>query len=376
MTDSANLDGDRGDCESCKVLWPSRSEASGALLRAMCDLDRNLNRWMKTEVPEEKWYGFSLGCLRNVASWLLGLAKLVGRELCCHSAETRNVIDHARARLRAKKREEQGPGLKVPGSHSSPSAEAEDRVGPVGTMCPPARCDRGVQTRVTSCVDDVVGRDPMRPAEVGVQPSREPWESSTGERKKRRIRRRGARTTASAFSPSSDEEPSGVSSETGRGGDMPAAGPTAFEGRKQRGKRGEVALVTPPPPASGPSYAAAAASSGQSRPSPSAAAAGDPAGRAVGPVKVAPGGDAASRESRPSSPPLPRPEPKRKKMGMRILGSSVPIEIRFGVSEIDRNVTARDFSLVSVCGPEVLLLGPARSADAPFSPSSKEEAHR
>jgi len=90
---------------------------------------------------------------------------------------------------------------------------------------------------------------------------------------------------------------------------------------------------------------------------------------------VTPGGDAASRESRSGSPPLPRPEPKRKK-GMRTPGSSVPVEIRFGVTELDRDVTAREFlravSLISACGPGVLLLGPARRADATPSPPSKE----
>jgi len=62
---------------------------------------------------------------------------------------------------------------------------------------------------------------------------------------------------------------------------------------------------------------------------------------------------------------------------MRTPGSSVPVEIRFGVSEIGRDVTARDFlravSLISACGPGVLLLGPARCADATPSPPKEGE---
>jgi len=127
-------------------------------------------------------------------------------------------------------RVEREPGLKVPGSHSSPCAAAEGRVGPGGTMCLPAKRDRGVQTRGTTRVDIAIGGDPVRLAKAGVQASCEPRESPTIVRKRRRRnRRRGARTSASASSPSSDEESQGVPKETGRGGDSPVAGTIVCE---------------------------------------------------------------------------------------------------------------------------------------------------
>jgi len=71
------------------------------------------------------------------------------------------------------------------------------------------------------------------------------------------------------------------------------------------------------------------------------------------------------------------PGAKTKKDGGDEDISSVPVEIRFGVSDIDRDVTARDFfravSLIRACGPGIILLSPVRSADTPPSPSSKEE---
>jgi len=291
-----------------------------------------------------------------------GLRKPVEASLGCEA-----LIRDERLRL----------GLKVPGPQvGSPSVSAEGRVGPGGTMCPPAKRECGVQTRGTTRADAAVGCDPVRLADVGVQASSEPQESPTARKKRRRNRGRGGRlTSASASSSSSDVEPLGASTVTGGGDDMPAAGISERGGRKQEGTRGEVAKATPPPPASGPSYAAAAMlPPGGLRPSPCATATGGSACRGEGKEeKVISGGDAASRESRSGSPPLPRPKPKRKK-GMRTPGSSVPVEIRFGVTDLDRDVTAREFlrAVSLLCGPGVLLLGPVRRADGTPSPPSKE----
>jgi len=341
--------------------------------RMLATLGRNLADWVGRLEAGLKGdpRPFALYCLGEVGEWALSLAAKSGHEI----GPLRKT--HQRCRF-LYEMEMRGPGLKVPGSQSSPSASAEGRVDTGGTMCPPTKQDRGVQTRGRPCADAAVGCNPVRLADVGTQASCEPRESPTARRKRRRNRRRGeCPTSASASSSSSNVEPLGAATAIGSGVDMPAADIEERGGRKQDvGKRGEVAKATPPPPASGPTYTAAAAlpPSGL-RPPPCASAAGGPACRGKGKEKGIPGGDVASRESRSDSPLLPRPEPKRKK-GMRTPGSSISVELRFGVTELGRDVTAREFlravSLISACGPGVLLLGPARPADATPSPPSKE----
>jgi len=209
------------------------------LSRVFDRLDRDLHQMIQTAEALEEEPDLLLRCLGTVADRLLRMAEAADREWTCRADVLMSVVRSARLRLRAKQEtEERGPGLKVPGSHSSPSAAAEGRVGPGGTMCPPAKCDKGVQTCGSTHVDAAVGCDPVRLAEVGAQASCEPRESPPRRKRRRNRRRRDARTSASEPSPSSDEEPLGVSLETGRGVDMPAAGTIACGGREQGGKRG------------------------------------------------------------------------------------------------------------------------------------------
>jgi len=236
-------------CEGCSALGsPIRVRLMG--------LDEILVRGLRRLQPGSGVNSrlSALHCLRSVVLWARGVAPICGlqdiMEVALHSCE--ELI----------REEGRGPGLKVPGPQvGCPPAAAEGWGGPGGTMCPPARRECGVQTRGITRADAAVGRDPVRLADVGVQASSGPRESPTARRKRRRNRgRRECLTSASASSSSSDMEPLGVTMATGGGDGMPAAGIDERGGRKQEGKRGEVAKATPPPPASGPTYAAAAAS--------------------------------------------------------------------------------------------------------------------